>query len=79
MAEQMPIARLDVSTGALSSPLGSSQVRCTPVMLPARSVTAAISAGQVSVGAVGIGPIMHRGWKRSGCNSVQGRNAARRK
>ena len=31
-------------------PIGSSQVRCAPVILPSRSVTAAIIAGQVSVG-----------------------------
>ena len=31
-------------------PAGSSQVRCAPVILPSRSVTAAIIAGQVSVG-----------------------------
>ncbi len=43
--------RAGVSTGALSSPVGSSQVRCAPVMSPLRSVTAAISAGQISVGA----------------------------
>jgi len=36
-----------VSTGALSRPDGSSQVRCAPVMCPWRSVTAAIIAGQV--------------------------------
>ncbi len=35
---------------ALSEPSGASQVRCTPVILPERSVTAAIMAGQVSVG-----------------------------
>ena len=38
------------SMGALSRPDGSSQVRCAPVILPPRSVTAAIRAGQVSVG-----------------------------
>jgi hypothetical protein len=35
----------------LSRPDGSSQVRCAPVILPSRSVTAEINAGQVSVGA----------------------------
>jgi hypothetical protein len=44
------IARLGVLTGALSCPAGSSQVRCAPVILPSRFVTAAIIAGQVSVG-----------------------------
>ena len=34
-----------------SKPFGSSQVRCAPVIRPSRSVTAAIIAGQVSVGA----------------------------
>ena len=33
-----------------SKPSGSSQVRCTPVIRPPRSVTQAIIAGQVSVG-----------------------------
>ena len=36
----------------LAAPVdGSSQVRCAPVIWPSRSVTAAIIAGQVSVGA----------------------------
>ena len=39
-----------LSIGALSEPSGASQVRCAPVILLFRSVTAAISAGQVSVG-----------------------------
>ena len=36
----------------LAEPSGASQVRCAPVMAPERSVTAAIIAGQVSVGEV---------------------------
>ena len=57
VAEQMAHgAPWIVSIGALPPPSrGSSQVRCTPVILPSRSVTAAISAGQVSVGAVVVG------------------------
>jgi hypothetical protein len=47
LPRRWPIARLGVSTGALSSPNVSSQVRCAPVILPPRSVIAAISAGQV--------------------------------
>jgi hypothetical protein len=39
-----------MSTGALPEPSGASQVRCAPVILPSRSVTAAIIAGQISVG-----------------------------
>ena len=45
-----PIALRGVSIGALSEPSGASQVRCAPVILPVRSVTAAIMAGHVSVG-----------------------------
>ena len=46
------MARRGVSTGALpsrirSKPFGSSHVRCTPVILPSRSVTQAIIAGQL--------------------------------
>jgi len=44
------MARRGEPMGALSWPERSSQVRCAPVILPPRSVTAAISAGQVSVG-----------------------------
>ena len=44
------MARRGESMGALSRPEGWSHVRCAPVILPPRSVTAAIRAGQVSVG-----------------------------
>ncbi len=44
------MARRGELMGALSWPDRSSQVRCAPVILPPRSVTAAIRAGQVSVG-----------------------------
>ena len=44
------MARRGVSIGALPEPSGASQVRCAPVIVPSRSVTAAIIAGQVSVG-----------------------------
>jgi hypothetical protein len=50
-----PMARRGVSTGALLEPSGASQVRCAPVMAPERSVTAAIIAGQVSVGELSSG------------------------
>ena len=50
LPRRAPIARLGVSIAALSRPDGSSQVRCAPVILPSKSVTAAIIAGQVSVG-----------------------------
>ena len=54
------MARRGVSIGALplARTAGSSQVRCTPVIVPSRSVTAAIIAGQVSVGAVLVGAIV---------------------
>jgi hypothetical protein len=55
MAEQLahgPARRVDrrLAEPASLKPAGSSQVRWTPVIAPARSVTAAISAGQVSGG-----------------------------
>ena len=50
-----PMARRGVSTAALPKPSGASQVRCAPVMRSARSVTAAIIAGQVSVGKLSSG------------------------
>jgi hypothetical protein len=49
------LARRGVSTGALPKPSGASQVQCAPVMAPERSVTAAIIAGQVSVGKLSSG------------------------
>jgi hypothetical protein len=55
MAEETPMARRGVSTGALPKPSGASQVRCVPVMRSVRSVTAAIIAGQVSVGELSSG------------------------
>ena len=76
LPRRWPIARRGVSIGALSRPDGSSQVRCTPVILPARSVTAAISAGQVSVGTVGIGAVIAAWMKAERTGSVQSRNAA---
>ena len=48
MAHRAP-RRVDRRLAATSD--GSSQVRCAPVIRPSRSVTAAIIAGQVSVGA----------------------------
>ncbi|KPH87197.1 hypothetical protein GLUCOINTEAF2_0204169 [Komagataeibacter intermedius AF2] len=45
-----PIARRGMATGALPFPSRASQVRCTPVTRLSGSVTAAIMAGQVSVG-----------------------------
>jgi hypothetical protein len=53
MAEET--AHGGASTGALPKPSGASQVRCAPVMAPERSVTAAIIAGQVSVGELSSG------------------------
>lgn len=47
-----PIARPGVAIGALPLPPRASQVRCTPVIVPSRSVTAASSAGHVSTGAL---------------------------
>jgi hypothetical protein len=55
MAEQTahgPSRRVD---RALPKPSGASQVRCAPVMRSARSVTAAIIAGQVSIGDLSFG------------------------
>ena len=50
LPSRWPIARRGESIGALSHLDGFSQVRWAPVMRPSRSVTAAIIAGQVSVG-----------------------------
>jgi hypothetical protein len=60
LPRRWPIARRGVSIGAFPSvvalnPPGSSQVRCAPEIVPPRSVTAAIIAGQVSVGAYSSG------------------------
>ena len=59
LPRRSPIARRGVSIGALPSgrdqAIGSSQVRCAPVIRPSRSVTRAIIAGQVSVGACSSG------------------------
>ncbi len=43
------MARLGVEMSALCEPEGSSQVRWAPVIVPSRSVTAAIMAGQAKV------------------------------
>ena len=60
-----PIARLGVAIGALPLPPRASQVRCTPVIVPSRSVTAASSAGHVSTGALSSARWYQRGRKRS--------------
>ena len=48
LPRSMPMARRGVEIGAFAFPDRSSQVRCAPVMAPVSSVTAAISAGQLS-------------------------------
>ena len=77
LPSRSPIARLGVSIGALSRrPIGSSQVRCTPVILPSRSVTAAIIAGQVSVGESCVRPIVAARMEAQASDAVQSRDAA---
>jgi hypothetical protein len=51
MAEQIAHRPSGVFDRRLGGAVRAIQVRCTPVMLPDRSVTAAIRAGQVSSGA----------------------------
>ena len=70
-----PSRRVDRRLAA-SPDRGSSQVRCAPVMRPSRSVTAAIIAGQVSVGECSIGPIVAARMEAQAAGSVQSRDAA---
>jgi hypothetical protein len=69
------MARRGVSTGALSRPDGSSQVRCAPVILPVRSVTAVQRRPDLGRG-VGIGPVITPRMKSQSADFLQGRDAA---